>query len=93
MLLAVDVGNTQTVVGLFKEDKMLASWRMVTPKYETADEIAASIFNFLRNSKFNPEDVSSVVISCVVPRILDEIIKMSHKYFFQLLNQASLNQL
>ncbi len=81
MLLAIDVGNTQTVIGLFKGDKILASWRMVTPKYETEDELASVIFDFLRNSNFNPGDVRDVAISCVVPGILDEIIKMSRKYF------------
>ncbi len=81
MLLAIDIGNTQTVIGLFKEDEILASWRMVTPKYETADEIASAVFNFLRNSDFKPGDVNGIAISCVVPRILDEIVKMSGKYF------------
>jgi type III pantothenate kinase len=83
MLLAIDIGNTQTVVGLFKEDKILTSWRMVTPKYETSDEIAAAVFNFLRNSKFDPGDIKNIAISCVVPSILDEIIKMSRRYFNQ----------
>jgi len=83
MLLAIDIGNTQTVIGLFKEDKILTSWRMVTPKYETSDEIAAAVFNFLRNSKFDPGDIENVAISCVVPGILDEIIKMSYRYFNQ----------
>ena len=83
MLLTIDIGNTQTVIGLFKEDKILTSWRMVTPKYETSDEIAAAVFNFLRNSEFNPKDINNVAISCVVPRILDEITKMSRRYFNQ----------
>ena len=81
MLLAIDIGNTQTVIGLFKEAELLSSWRMVTPKYETSDEIAASIFSFINNSEFNPKNVKEVAISCVVPRILDEIKKMSEKYF------------
>jgi type III pantothenate kinase len=81
MLLAIDIGNTQTIIGLFKGDKIAASWRMVTPEYETEDELASSVFNFLRNSKFNPADVKDVAISCVVPGILDEIIRMSRKYF------------
>ncbi len=81
MLLAIDIGNTQTVIGLFKKEKMLASWRMVTPKYETSDEIAASVFSFLKNSDFKPKEISRIVISCVVPRIVDEVIKMSRKYF------------
>lgn len=83
MLLTIDIGNTQTVIGLFKEDKILTSWRMVTPKYETSDEIAAAVFNFLRNSEFDPKDINNVAISCVVPRILDEITKMSRRYFNQ----------
>lgn len=84
MLLAIDIGNTQTIIGLFKEDKILTSWRMVTPKYETSDEIAAAVFNFLRNSKFDPADIENIAISCVVPSILDEITKMSRRYFDQI---------
>lgn len=83
MLLAIDIGNTQTVIGLFKEDKMLSSWRMVTPKYETSDEIASAVFNFLRNSGFDPGDINNVAISCVVPRIINEITRMSRRYFSQ----------
>jgi type III pantothenate kinase len=83
MLLAIDIGNTQTVIGIFKKDRILSSWRMVTPKYETSDEIAASIFNFLKNSDFNPGDITQIAISCVVPRIIEELIKMSRKYFNQ----------
>ena len=81
MLLAIDIGNTQTVTGLFNGDKILSSWRMVTPKYETSDEIAVSVFNFLKNSGFNPEEISEIAISCVVPRIIDEIKKMGKRYF------------
>ena len=81
MLLAIDIGNTQTVIGLFRQDKILTSWRMVTPKYETSDEIAVAIFNFLKNAGFDPDGVRGITISCVVPRILDEITKMSKKYF------------
>jgi len=81
MLLAIDVGNTQTVVGLFKADNILASWRMVTPRFETADEIASAVYGFLHNSGYDSENIREVAISCVVPRILDELNKMSQKYF------------
>ncbi len=83
MLLAIDIGNTQTVIGILRKEKVLTSWRMVTPKCETSDEIAALIFNFLENSDFDPGDVSQIAISCVVPRIIDEVTKMSRKYFKQ----------
>lgn len=81
MLLAIDIGNTQTVIGIFEKNRLLTSWRMVTPKSETSDEIAASIFSFLKNSDFDPGGISRIAISCVVPRIIDEVIKMSRRYF------------
>jgi type III pantothenate kinase len=81
MLLAIDVGNTQTVIGLFKDKNILASWRMVTPRFETADEIASAVYGFLHNSGYDSENITDIAISCVVPRILDELKKMSDKYF------------
>jgi len=81
MLLAIDVGNTQTVIGLFDKNDMLGSWRMVTPRYETSDEIASKIYSFIRNSGLDPEEIKDISVSCVVPRIVEEIQKMSKKYF------------
>jgi type III pantothenate kinase len=81
MLLAIDVGNTQTVIGLFKDKNILSSWRMVTPRFETADEIASAVYGFLHNSGYDSENITDIAISCVVPRILDELKKMSDKYF------------
>lgn len=81
MLLAIDVGNTQTGIGLFDKKNILASWRMATPRFETADELASVVYNFLHNSGYDSEDAKEIVISCVVPAILDELEKMSDKYF------------
>ena len=81
MLLAIDIGNTQTVIGLFRDDILEHSWRMVTPRHETADEIASDIFSFLKNSNYNPADVSVIAVSCVVPRIIFEINRMGTQYF------------
>jgi len=83
MLLAIDIGNTQTVIGLFinGDKKLVQSWRMVTPRHETADEIASNIYGFLKNSDFEPQDVKEIAVSCVVPRILLEINRMCDKYF------------
>ena len=81
MLLAIDIGNTQTVIGLFRDDTLVQSWRMVTPRHETSDEIASNIFSFLRNSNFNPEGIKEIAVSCVVPMILFEIDRMCENYF------------
>jgi len=81
MLLAIDVGNTQTVMGLFQDGDLVQSWRMVTPRYETSDEIALVVYGFLKNTGFDPSNVSKISISCVVPRILTELSRMGKKYF------------
>jgi len=81
LLLAIDVGNTQTVIGLFKGSKLLSSWRMVTPKRQTSDEIGASMLSFMKNSGYEPGIVTSLAVSCVVPAIFNEIDKMGRRYF------------
>lgn len=81
MLLAIDIGNTQTVLGLFDGENIKDSWRMVTPRYETSDEISSKVYSFLKNSGLDPNGIKEISVSCVVPRILEEIQKMSRKYF------------
>jgi type III pantothenate kinase len=81
MLLAIDIGNTQTVIGIFKEDQLVRSWRMVTPRQETADEIGSTVYSFLKNSEYRPKEIRGIVVSCVVPAMLHEIKKMSQDYF------------
>jgi len=81
MLLAIDVGNTQTVIGLFDSDKIKASWRMVTPRFETADELGSAVCGFLHNSDYDHKGINEMVISCVVPGMMDELDRMSLKYF------------
>ncbi len=83
MFLAIDIGNTHTVIGLFKGDEIIASWRMGTPryKYETSDEIGTILINFLRNSGFDNNEIKEMAISSVVPRVMNEVSSMSRKYF------------
>jgi type III pantothenate kinase len=83
MLLAIDIGNTHTVIGLFEDSGLSATWRMGTPRYryETADEIGSVFINFLDNSGYDPLSITEVAISSVVPRALEEFRKMSMKYF------------
>ncbi|MGM0365576.1 MAG: type III pantothenate kinase [Actinomycetota bacterium] len=81
MLLAIDVGNTQTVIGLFDKQKLLNSWRMATPKHQTSDEIGSSVLSFMKNSEHDPESVIDIAVSCVVPAICEEIRKMGKRYF------------
>src|SRR5680860_1136490 len=83
MFLAIDIGNTHTVVGLFEKSDIVATWRMGTPRYryETEDEVGSIIINFLDNAGYDAISIEEVAISSVVPRALEEFRKMSVKYF------------
>jgi type III pantothenate kinase len=68
-LLALDVGNTNTVVGLFEDDRLRTHWRLTTHAERTADEVGMWLHQLLRWEKVDPEDLTAVAISSVVPPI------------------------
>jgi type III pantothenate kinase len=70
MLLAVDVGNTQTVFGLFDDDRLVEHWRVATEDERTADELAALVARLLELRELGFDDVSGVCLSSTVPRLL-----------------------
>jgi len=72
MLLAVDVGNTQTHVGLFRGDDLLQHWRFHTSRTATADELAVVLGGLLRLRDGSLRDVDAIVVSCVVPNLAQE---------------------
>lgn len=69
MLLAVDVGNTQTVLGLFDDQELRAHWRISSNPSLTADELAAKVSGLLQLAGLGPSDIAEVVLSSVVPRL------------------------
>jgi type III pantothenate kinase len=82
MLLAVDVGNTQSVVGMFERAQLQQHWRLATAPDRTADEMAL-IFQGLLNQvglSFD-RNVTAVVISSVVPRVTESLREMTERYF------------
>jgi type III pantothenate kinase len=70
MLLAVDVGNTQTVFGLFDKDRLVEHWRVATEDERTADELAALVARLLELRELDFGDVSDICLSSTVPRLL-----------------------
>jgi type III pantothenate kinase len=70
MLLAVDVGNTQTVLGLFERDRLVESWRVATEAERTGDELAALLADLLELRGFSFDDVSGVCLSSTVPLLV-----------------------
>lgn len=67
MLIAIDVGNTQTVMGLFDGEELVDSWRLSTVRERTADEYRLFFAGLLRQDGYRVEDVHGVALSSVVP--------------------------
>lgn len=73
MLLAIDVGNTNTVIGLFKGKDLFRDWRITTRKETTADEFSIIIKSLFAESMVENQEITKVVVSSVVPE-MDHII-------------------
>lgn len=79
-LLAIDIGNSHTVIGLFQGPQILESWRLQSDSKRTADEFALQLFSLLEGSGVGRENISRVVISSVVPSLSRVFIRISEKY-------------
>ncbi len=80
MLLAVDVGNTQTHVGLFRGAELLEHWRFHTARSATADELALVLGALLGLRDLRLRDVEAMVVSCVVPALAQEYDQVHQRY-------------
>lgn len=81
MILVIDVGNTNIVLGAYKGRKLLADWRLATNLNSTADELGISVYQLLYMKKIDTADISGVIISSVVPNIMYSLEHMIIKYF------------
>jgi type III pantothenate kinase len=81
MLLAIDIGNTNIVLGAFKQKQLIKSWRISTDPSKLADEYGILIQQLLQLSDIDHTTFKGVIISCVVPSVLSAILEMSDKYF------------
>ncbi len=80
-LLAVDVGNTNTVFAVFEGERLLVSWRLATSVDRTADEYAAVLSQLMLLDGHRPETIGAVVISTVVPASLFELRLLADRVF------------
>jgi type III pantothenate kinase len=82
MLLAIDVGNTETVVGVFRDEDLAWRWRMATVPSRTADELALLFGGFLEQHGLSfDRNVTGVVVSSVVPGATQALREMVRRYF------------
>ena len=82
MLLTIDVGNTQTVLGLFDGVQLVHHWRIATNAERTSDELALLVSELLRlrGIEFHPEELG-IAISSVVPRLTAALREMTDEWF------------
>jgi type III pantothenate kinase len=80
MLLAIDVGNTQSHVGVFDGQELIAHWRFATEADETADEIAVRISALVALGDLELGRVEGAVVSSVVPQLTPEYAGMCERY-------------
>jgi pantothenate kinase type III len=82
MLLAIDVGNTETVVGVFRDEELAWRWRMATVPDRTADELALLLGGFLEQQELSfDRNLTGVVLSSVVPSATQAVREMVRRYF------------
>lgn len=81
MLLCIDVGNTNIVMGVIDQDEIIGHWRVRTEKDATSDELGILICNLFQSSKISLETVDNIIISCVVPPLLNALEDLSNRYF------------
>jgi type III pantothenate kinase len=83
VLLVVDVGNTNTNIGVFDGPRLRVSWRLTTRREQTADEYGVFFETLLRTRGVAPGDITGVAISNVVPPVQQTLTWMCEKYFGQ----------
>lgn len=83
MLFTLDVGNTNTVLGVFRGADLIAHWRLTTARDQTVDEYGILTRNLFTLADLEPREISGVIISSVVPPLNWTLAEMSRNYFRQ----------
>lgn len=81
MLLVIDVGNTNVVVGVFEGEKLLQHWRVSTVRNRTTDEYGIALKNLFLLNGLDPKLVTKVIISSVVPPLMPAMERVALNYF------------
>jgi len=83
MLLTLDVGNTNTVLGVFRGKQLVAHWRLTTARDQTVDEYGILTRDLFTLAELEPKAINGVIISSVVPPLNRTLAEMSRKYLNQ----------
>lgn len=80
MILVIDVSNTNSTLGVFDGDKLVANWRLSTLSSRTSDETGMLIRMLFLHSEVSVEDIEAVVVSSVVPNVMYSLLSGIRKY-------------
>lgn len=80
MILTLDVGNTNMTGGVFKDDEIVATFRMTTKIPRTSDEYGMVLFNLLSQNQIDPSDIKDAIICSVVPDVMHSLASAMIKY-------------
>jgi type III pantothenate kinase len=81
MLLAIDVGNTNIVLGVFDGASLIQSWRLQTLRERTADELGLLVDGLFAHSRIERVQIRGVIIGSVVPPLTSTMGSMARRYF------------
>lgn len=81
MLLAIDVGNTNIVLGVFDGERLVHSWRLTTMRERTSDEVGILVTHLFEHRHIPVDAVDGIIISSVVPPLTGTMTAMAKKYF------------
>lgn len=81
VLLTLDVGNTNIVIGAFQGPALIHSWRIATSRERTADELGVVVTNLCRHHQVGLDDIEGIVIASVVPPLAGTLVRMATDYF------------
>ena len=81
MLLAIDIGNTNIVLGLYQGKKLITHWRLATQAERTADEYGVILTQLVEHGGFRCEQISAIAVSCVVPPMLTTTQELATRFF------------
>jgi len=84
MLLAIDIGNSTVAWGVFQGPALKGHWRVATDPSKTSDDYGLVVVNLLRDAGIQPDVVSGVILSSVVPALTSAFERMAEAYFHRL---------
>ncbi|MDN7247556.1 type III pantothenate kinase [Planococcus shenhongbingii] len=81
MILVMDVGNTNIILGIYGQDRLLYHWRLETDRHKTEDEFGMQVKALLNDADLSFSSINGIIMSSVVPPIMYVLEQMCQKYF------------